>query len=177
MRYREGMCGTGYLASWHWVRICTHQPLYPKGTNPRIHRIGQSRHTDGTRAQNGTRHSLLSQFHFFFPASISILWRIYVCMYTVGHATTNECYNEVFINKIRMPQRTRRNTIGRRSTRVRMTCQAFPLRLERQSSSFLSFVRFSYQFSSFICLLVQCTKVKLINFILFLYLYLTASVV
>jgi len=30
-------------------------------------------------------------------------------------------------NKIRMLQRTRRNTIGRRSTRVRMTCRAFPL--------------------------------------------------
>jgi len=38
----------------------------------------------------------------------------------------------VFINKIRMLQRTRGNTIGRRSTRMRMTCQAFPLWLERQ---------------------------------------------
>ena len=28
----------------------------------------------------------------------------------------------VFINKIRMLQRTRSNTIGRRNTRVRMTC-------------------------------------------------------
>jgi hypothetical protein len=49
------------------------------------------------------------------------------------------CYNErmqqrtVFINIIRMLQssemlkRTRRNTIGRRGTGVRMTCQAFPL--------------------------------------------------
>ena len=49
------------------------------------------------------------------------------------------CYNEqmlqrtVFINKVRMLQRTkmlqrkRRNTIGRRSTRVRMMCRAFPL--------------------------------------------------
>jgi hypothetical protein len=36
-----------------------------------------------------------------------------------------------------MIQRTRRNTIGRRSTRVRMTCRAFPLRLQRQSSSLL----------------------------------------
>jgi len=52
----------------------------------------------------------------------------------------------VFINKIRMLQRTRRNTIGRRSTRVRMTCRSFPLWLECQSSSLLSFVRFSYQF-------------------------------
>ena len=75
-------------------------------------------------------------------------------------------YNErmlqrtVFINKIRMLQRTqtlqrtRRNTIGRRSTRVRMTCRAFPLWLERQSSSLLSFVRFSHQFSSVSCLFV-----------------------
>jgi len=64
----------------------------------------------------------------------------------------------VFITKIRMLQqtqmlqRTRMNTIGQRSTRVRMTCRAFPLRLERQSSSMLSFVRFSYQFSSVISL-------------------------
>jgi len=47
------------------------------------------------------------------------------------------CYNErryyermlqrtVLVNKIRMLQRTRRNTIGRRSTRVRMTCRGLP---------------------------------------------------
>jgi len=42
-------------------------------------------------------------------------------------------YNErmlqrtVFFNNINMLHRTRRNTIGRRSTRVRMTCRAFPL--------------------------------------------------
>jgi len=41
---------------------------------------------------------------------------------------SGECYNEqmiqrtVFINKIRMLQRTRRNNIGRRSKRMRMTC-------------------------------------------------------
>jgi len=64
----------------------------------------------------------------------------------------------VFINKIRMLQRTqmlrwtRRNTIGRSSTRVLMTCRAFPLWLERQSSSLLSFVRFSYQINYVICL-------------------------
>ena len=50
----------------------------------------------------------------------------------------------VFINKIRMLQRMRRNPIGGHSTRVRMTCRAFPLWSERQSSSWLSFVRFSY---------------------------------
>jgi hypothetical protein len=60
----------------------------------------------------------------------------------------------VFINKIKMLQRTRRNTIGRRSTRVRMTCRAFPFWLKRQSSSLLSFVSFSCQFSSVICLFV-----------------------
>jgi len=85
------------------------------------------------------------------------------------------CYNErmlqrtVFINKIRMLQRTQmlqrklRNTVGRRNTRVRMTCRASTLWLERQSSSLLSFVRFSYRFSSVICssnLYVQCTKFK-----------------
>jgi hypothetical protein len=78
------------------------------------------------------------------------------------------CYNErsyfermlqrtVFINKIRMLQRTQilqrtqRNTIGRRNTHVGMTHRTLPLWLERQSSSLLSFVRFSYQFSSVIC--------------------------
>jgi len=72
---------------------------------------------------------------------------IYIYTHTVGYATT-----KVFINKSRMVHRTQmlkrtwRNTIGRRSTRVRMMCRAFPLWLERQSSSLLSFVRFSYQF-------------------------------
>jgi hypothetical protein len=99
-------------------------------------------------------------------------------------ATTNECYNEQFlriksrcynehrcpnerklqrtvlINKIRMLQGTPWNTIGRSSTRVRMTCRTFPLWLDRHSSSLLSCVMFSYQFSSVICLFLQCTKVK-----------------
>jgi len=63
---------------------------------------------------------------------------------------TNAIINS-FVNKFRilqrtqMLQRTRRNTIGRRCTRVRMTCRASPLWWERQSSSLLSFVRFSYQ--------------------------------
>ena len=86
----------------------------------------------------------------------------------MGYATANECYNEQFLTKkkIRMLQWARRNTIGRRSTGV--TCRAFPFWLERQSLSLLSFVRFSYQFSLVICLLVQCVKVKYINFVLFL---------
>jgi len=73
------------------------------------------------------------------------------------------CYNEqsynermlqrtFFNNKIRMLQPKRRNTIGRRSTHLHMTCRAFRLWLERQSSSLLSFVRFSYQFSSVVWL-------------------------
>jgi hypothetical protein len=68
---------------------------------------------------------------------------------TMNDATKNECY-----------QRTQRNTIDRRSTRVRMKCRAFPLWLELLSSSLLSFIRCSYQFSSVICLFVQCIKVK-----------------
>ena len=60
----------------------------------------------------------------------------------------------VFIYKIRMlqrtqmPQRTRKNIIGRHSAHVRMTRRSFPLWLELQSPFLLSFVRFSYQFSS-----------------------------
>jgi hypothetical protein len=98
------------------------------------------------------------------------------------------CYNErlskermlqraVFINKTRMLQRTQmlhrtpRNTIGRRRVSVRMTYRAIQLWLERQSSSLLSFVRFSYQFRSVICLCVQYIEVKKINFMLQLELY------
>ena len=50
-----------------------------------------------------------------------------------GVCHNKRCYNErmlqrtLFINKVRMLLRTRRNAIGRRSTRVRMTCHAFPL--------------------------------------------------
>ena len=80
------------------------------------------------------------------------------CKYS-GVCYNERCYNErmlqrtVFIYKIRMLQRTemlqrtRRNTIGRRSTRVCMMFRAFPPWLKRQSSSLLSFVRFSYQFN------------------------------
>jgi len=86
----------------------------------------------------------------------------------------------VFINKIKklqptqMLQRTRGrgNTIGRRSTRMRMSCRAFPLWLERQSSSLLSIVRFIYQFSSVICLFLQCVKVnKLILYYIHTYVF------
>jgi hypothetical protein len=56
------------------------------------------------------------------------------------------------LQRTQMLQRTRKNTTGRRNTRVRMTCRAFPLWLERQSSSLSPFVLFSYQFSSVICL-------------------------
>ena len=80
----------------------------------------------------------------------------------------------VFISKIRMLQRTRMNTIGRRRTRVRMTCRAFPIWLEHQSSSFLSFVRFSDQLSSVICfsnLNVQYAKLNQLIFFNHFYAY------
>jgi hypothetical protein len=94
---------------------------------------------------------------------------------TVRYATTNDartykCYNQqVLITQIRTVQRTRRNILGRRSKCVCITCRALPLWLERQSSSLLPSVRSSYQFSSVICLFVQCITVKYINFILFLH--------
>jgi len=94
------------------------------------------------------------------------------CKYS-GVCYNERCYNErmlqrtVFIYKIRMLQRTemlqrtRRNTIGWRSTRVRMTFRAFPLWLERQSSSLLSFVGSIFRFSSIICLILyySCTYI------------------
>jgi hypothetical protein len=95
-----------------------------------------------------------------FPVNCPTTWKhsqwlkhgSIVCKIQLG------CYNErmlqqtVFINKIRMLQRMWRNTIGQLSTRVLMTCWVFPLWLEHQSSSLLSFLRFSYQFSSVIYL-------------------------
>ena len=91
-----------------------------------------------------------------------------------GVCYNERCYNQwmlqwtVFINKIRMLQWTQmlqwmwRNTNGQHSTCACMTCWAFPLWLEYQSSSLLSFVRFIYQFSSVIRLFIQCIKAKLI---------------
>jgi hypothetical protein len=70
-----------------------------------------------------------------------------------------------------MLQRTWKDNIGPCGTREHMTCWAFPLRLERQSSFLLPFVRFSYQFSSVICLFVACMKIIEIIIILFLQLY------
>jgi hypothetical protein len=97
----------------------------------------------------------------YFPAVTLNIWN-YECI-RLHRMYSRVCYNErsynermlqlsLFTNKIRMLQRTGRNTIGRRRTRVRMTCRVFPPWLERQYLSFLSFVRFSYQFSSVICL-------------------------
>ena len=90
------------------------------------------------------------------------IWPFTVCIVCVAmwHCVlywrySRVCYNEgmlqgtVSVNKIRMLQRTqmlqwtRRNTNGRRSTRMHMTCRVFPLWLERQS-----FVKFSCLFSS-----------------------------
>jgi len=86
-------------------------------------------------------------------------------------STKSACYNEqmlqrtVFINKFRMLQRTRKNTISRRNTCVLMTCRALPLWLDRQSSSLLSFVRISYQFSSVISLFASLARK--INFFIY----------
>jgi hypothetical protein len=68
------------------------------------------------------------------------------------NATTKSFINKIrILQRTQMLQRTRRNTIGRRSTRVRMACLAFPLWFERQSSTVSPFERFGYQFSSVIC--------------------------
>ena len=67
-------------------------------------------------------------------------------------ATTNECDNELFLSIKSGCYNESGGILGRCSTRVRLTCRASTLRLERQSLSLLSFVRFSYQFSSVICL-------------------------
>jgi hypothetical protein len=96
----------------------------------------------------------------------TLLIYTYISTQTHTHTNTNSgaCYNErmlkgrVFINKIRMLQRTQMlkrmwwHINDRRGTRVHMTCRSFPIWLERQSSSLSSFVRFSYQFSSVISL-------------------------
>jgi len=91
------------------------------------------------------------------------------------------CYNEqilqqtVFINKIRILNEYRcyNERGGILSADVARACagacRAFPFRLERQSSSSLSFVRFSYQFSSVIWLFAPL-EVK-ISFSLIILLY------
>jgi len=43
------------------------------------------------------------------------------------HVQSSMLQLTVFINKIRLLQRTRRISISRRRTRVRMTCRALPL--------------------------------------------------
>jgi hypothetical protein len=60
------------------------------------------------------------------------------------------------------------NTFGQRSTPVCMMCRALPLQLEHQSLSLLLFVRFSYKFSSVICLFVPLA-VKIFIIIILLY--------
>jgi len=67
------------------------------------------------------------------PSFLPLFFRPFVIFpVTVGYATTFATTNR-FINKIRILQRSRGNTIGRRSTRVRMTCRAFLLWLGRPS--------------------------------------------
>jgi hypothetical protein len=95
----------------------------------------------GRRFQLGTSEDNFVAFH-----SLNEYIRLNA-LNTVGYATTNECYNEQYLSI-----KSGWYKGHRRSTRVRKTYRAFPLWLERQSSSLLSFVRFSYQFSSVICL-------------------------
>jgi len=75
------------------------------------------------------------------------------------NATSNSFINNTrmlqrthMLQQTQILQRTRRNTLGRYFRRVHLTCRAFPLRFDRHSSSLLSFVKFSYTFSSFVCL-------------------------
>jgi hypothetical protein len=57
---------------------------------------------------------------------ILLYWSVYFKWYS-GVCDNERCYNEQFLSiKFRMLQRTRRNTIGRRSTRVRMMSRPFP---------------------------------------------------
>ena len=137
--------------------------------------------TEGPETENGhprREAELLTTSEKARLFSVQISWYGHInvlCKYSVISLiyphTQWVCYNEwryneimlqrkIFINKIKMLQWTRRNTIDRRSTRVPMNFRTFPLWLERHSSTFLSLVRFSYQFSSAICLFVQRIKVK-----------------
>jgi len=106
--------------------------------------------------------TLYEYVHYF---SWSVFVNVVILMLCCSGVFYNEwCYNKwmlqrtIFINNIRMLQRTqvlqrkRRNTTGRRSTHVHLTCRTFPLWLKRQSSFLLSFASFSYQFSSVLCL-------------------------
>jgi len=59
-------------------------------------------------------------------------------------------WQTIFVNKIRMLQRTRRNTIGRRSTHVHDVL-GLPSLIRVSVIIFVMFVRFSCHFSSVIC--------------------------
>jgi hypothetical protein len=84
------------------------------------------------------------------------------------NATRNRCINKIrILQQTQILQRTRRYTFGLRSTCMRMMCQAFPLWLEHQSSSLLSFVRFGYKFSLVIRLFVPLA----VNIFFFILLY------
>ena len=80
---------------------------------------------------------------------------------TVGYATMNSFYQQNQNPTMNTDATTNvEEYCWPSSTRVRMKCRAYLLRLECQLSSLLLFVRFSYQFRSVICLFVQCIKVK-----------------
>ena len=90
---------------------------------------------------------------------------------TVGYATTNECYNEQFLS-IKSGCYNERGGILLADVARACAWRVGPSCLIRASViNLLSFVRFSYQFSSVICLFVQWINVKYVNFVLFLHLY------
>ena len=73
--------------------------------------------------------------YIYVPMHNNYLVSYYVPMQyiiTVWYATTSssaliECYNVKFYQYNQHATKRRSNTIGRRSTRVHMTCRAFPL--------------------------------------------------
>ena len=103
---------------------------------------------------------------YFFCVMFEVYWHVAYAEATDAETRSVEwmqrygyvgiCLNErmlrrtVFTNKKswRCNEHVGIRTIGTCSSRKFMTCRAFPLRLERQSSSFLWLVSFNYQFSS-----------------------------
>ena len=113
--------------------------------------------------------SLVTYLHAYL-----LHWYSYILSYVgqkmqLGMLKKTMLQRRVFINKNRILQRRRRNTTCRRSPRVCMTYRAFPLLLECQSSNLLWFVRFSYQFTSVICLFSPlAVKIYFFNFYIIL---------
>jgi hypothetical protein len=132
--------GNFRLLSWRWERIVTFAVKA-------VITVGERR--GGRRKHQPTDFSIgccTTQFPALFdsePSAISLptrttalSWDVAPCYFLQetrwGMLEQRSC-NERMLQRTQMLQRTRRNIIGRRSTRVRMTFRAFPLWLERQS--------------------------------------------